>query len=152
MSKIRYILIIHYFPSAPISKVAITSCVSDIDQYMDHTGQRFFIKSRVIVGFPGSGKSFVLTYIALYARSRGLKVMTTALMAERAVHICGIHIHKLFNIPVKQNASVSRVAELSIVSLKRHPEKLQILQMMDIFSLMKLGIILRRVRDNTYGA
>ena len=140
-------------------KVAITSCVSAIDQYMDHTGQRCFIKSRVIAGFPGSGKSFVLTYIALYARSRGLKVMTTSLMAERAVHIGGIHIHKLFNIPVKQNASVSRVAELSIVSLKRHPEKLQILQMMDILFFDEIGqlsanmlscldIILRRVRDN----
>ena len=89
----------------------------------------------------------------------GLKVMTTSLMAERAVHIGGIHIHKLFNIPVKQNASVIRVAELSIVSLKRHPEKLQILQMMDILFFDEIGqlsanmlscldIILRRVRDN----
>ena len=87
-------------------KIAVRRTVYAIDQYLDYTCQCNFVKCRVIAGSPGSGKSFILNYISVYAMSKGLKVAMTALMAKRAVHLGGIHLHKLFYLPVKRNMHI----------------------------------------------
>ena len=77
-------------------QLSVRSIFSAINKYIDYTGQFNFVKCKVIAGIPGSGKSFILNYMALYAMSKGLKVLMTELMARRAVNIGGIHLHKLF--------------------------------------------------------
>ena len=140
-------------------KLAVRRTVSSIDKYLDYTCQCNFVKCSVIAGSPGSGKSFILNYMALYAMSKGLKVAMTALMAQRAVHLGGIHLHKLFYLPVKNNMNIHRIAETSLQSLLRHPVTLSILKMVDVLFLDEVGqiscemlscldIILRRIRNN----
>ena len=140
-------------------KLALQNNVSAIDQYLAYSTQSVFVKGRVIAGSPGSGKSFLLNYTAIYAMSKGLKVAITALMAQRAVHLGGIHIRTLFYIPVSKHVNLQRVAELALQSLMRHPVNLKILKMIDVIFLDEIGqissellscldIILRRVRSN----
>ena len=140
-------------------KMAVKNIVSAIDKYNDYTGQVGFVKCRVIAGSPGSGKSFILNYTALYAISKGLKVAMTSLMARCSVHLGGIHIHKLFQLPVQANLNLHRVAELSLQALLRYPVTLNMLKMIDIIFLDEVGqvscelmtcldLILRRIRNN----
>ena len=95
----------------------------------------FFVKGRVIDGSPGSGKSFLLNYTAIYSMSKGLKVVITALMEQHAVHWEGIHIHTLFYIPVSKHVNLHIVSELALQSLIRNPVKLTILKMVDVILL-----------------
>ena len=88
-----------------------------IDQYLDYTCQCNFVTYRATTGSPGSGKSCILNYIYLYAMSKGLKVAMTSLMAQQAVHLGGIHLHKLFYLPVKRNMHIHQISETSLHSL-----------------------------------
>lgn len=72
-------------------KFTIENSVSAINQYIHYSGQFLLVKCRVIAGSPGSGKPFLMNYIAIYAMSKGLTIEITALMAQRAVHLGGIH-------------------------------------------------------------
>ncbi len=54
--------------------VAVRHTISAIDQYIIFSSQCTFVKFRVIAGSPGSGKSFILNYSALYAMTKRLKV------------------------------------------------------------------------------
>ena len=57
-------------------------CVESINSYSNfmNTG---FVKNIIIEGFPGGRKKFVMMYIAIYARSKGLTVVTVAMMCHR---------------------------------------------------------------------
>ena len=94
------------------------------------------------------------------AMRRGLYVMTMMLLAERSLYLCGIHIHKLFAVPVCEFSSVQRTAELALFSLYRSPEKMAMLQVLDVLCVDELGqfssglisildIILRRLRNSS---
>ena len=133
--------------------------VAAIDQYSNYSDQCLFVKCRVIAGSPGSGKSFLLNYIAIYAMSKGLKIAMTALMAQRAVHLGGIHLHKLFYLPVNNRLNLHRVAETALQSSFQHPVELTILKMVDVLFLDEIGqisaemlssldMILRKIRNN----
>ena len=113
-----------------------------------------------IAGSPGCGKTFLLLLGAMYALSKGLKVATTALMAERALSLGGVHLHKLFRIPVNQNGTVQRLAEQAVVTLLKDPKSLGFLCQLDVLCLDEIGqissemlsvldIILRRIRPST---
>ncbi len=91
--------------------------------------------------------------------SKGLKVAISALMAQRAIHLGGIHLHKLFILPVKHTLNVHAMAETSLQALMRNPVTLDILKMVDVLCLDEIGqissqmlscldLILRRVRNN----
>ena len=140
-------------------KVAISHTVDAINQYIDFSRQCTYVKGRVIAGSPGSGKSFLLNYTAIYAMTKGLKVAITALMAQRAVHLGGLHIHKLFYLPVSRHMNLHKMAEGSLLSLVQNPVALNILKMVDVLFLDEVGqissemlscldMILRRVRSN----
>ena len=55
-------------------KLAVTYACNTIDRYLDCSRQSTFTKNLVITGAPGSGKTYLLNYISLYAISRGMKV------------------------------------------------------------------------------
>ena len=143
-------------------RLAVKNCTNAIDRYCSIQHQSTFIKCRVIAGSPGCGKSFLMNYVLLYAMSKGLKVGISAQQACRAVHLGGLHLHKLFSLPVKDQASIHRLAELAITRLISKPKLLRVLQMVQVLFLDELGqvssemlavldIILRKVRNsNTY--
>ena len=58
---------------------AIKVCVESINSYFDlmNTG---FVNDTIISGFTGGGKTFVMMYIVIYARSKLLTVITVAMM------------------------------------------------------------------------
>ena len=116
-------------------KVVISHTVAAIDQYIDCSTQCTYVKGIVIAGSPGSGKSFLLNYTDMYAMTKGLKVAVTALMAQRAVHLGGVHIHKLFYLPVNKRLNLHRMAETALQSLMKKPVSLNILKMVDVLFL-----------------
>ena len=59
-----------------------------------------FVKSIIIAGFTGGGKTFFMMYIVIYACSKGLTVITVAIMCHQAIQLSGWHFHKLLCIPV----------------------------------------------------
>ena len=88
---------------------------NQIDHYL--SGPLTQTKSLCIAGSPGCGKTYLMLLGAMYGLSKGLTVTTTALMAERALSLGGVHLHKLFHIPVNQHVTVQRLAEEAVVKI-----------------------------------
>ena len=138
---------------------ALKNIFEAIDDYFNIDRQHLFTKSRVIIGFPGSGKSYLMSFIILYAISKGLRVCVTAMMSKRANILGGAHIHKLFKLPCKGNPNLHRLAELAIIAMHRKPEWIQVLTSLNILFIDEIGqisaellstldIILRKIRRN----
>ena len=95
----------------------------------------------------------------LYSISRGLRVCVTALSSKHANILGGIYIYNLFKLPCKYNLIPHHLAELSLISLHRHPEWNQVISSLTILFIDEidqnsaelrstLGIILIKVRRN----
>ena len=91
-----------------------------------------YVKNSVSTDASGSGKTYLTNIIALYAISLGLNIGITASMSQQAVQIGGVHIHKLFGIPVNKKLSLHFLAETAISNLLRKPERLYILKVLNI--------------------
>ena len=137
---------------------AIGVAMESIEQYVQ-ISQRFQVKSVCIVGPPGCGKTFIMSILILRALGYGLNAAMIALMSERALLLGGIHLHKLFELPVHDTASVHRLAELALLRLYKNTQALYVLQTLDVLFIDELGqlsaqliscldIILRRVRNS----
>ena len=140
-------------------KLAIKTCVDAIDSYRDLSSQGVYIKNVGIRGFPGSGKSWSMMYCMLYAISKGLNVVSTAMMCKRALQLGGIHVHQLFMLPVEEALTPHRKAELAILKLLRNPKKIDFVRTLDVIFFDEMGqvsseylstldIILRKVRGS----
>ena len=53
-----------------------------------------FVKNIIITGFTCSGKTFFVMYIIIYAGSKGLTVITVAMVCHLAIQLGGCHWHK----------------------------------------------------------
>ena len=140
-------------------RFAIKMCLDTIERYCNLWEVDSYTKNICIRGFPGSGKTWCALYLSLYALSKGLTVVTTAILAKRAIQIGGIHYHKLFCLPIGKNMSIHRKAELAILKLLRSPKQLNLLLSLDVLVCDELGqisaeflstidVILRRIRDS----
>ena len=100
-----------------------------------------------------------MQYIVLYAISKGMNVITTAVMARRANQLGGLHIHKLFCLDVTNGMNPHRVVELAVIKLLRNPEKINILLTLEMLVIDEAGqvlaemisaldIILRKLKDS----
>jgi len=129
-----------------------------IDSYCNGLLHNNFTKSCGIRGYAGCGKSWTMQYILLYAMSKGLLCIPTAMMSKRSVFLGGKHIHILFGLKAEKNISPHRMAEIAITTLLRDPKKLNLLRMLDMLFIDEIGqlssellavldIILRRLRD-----
>jgi predicted GIY-YIG superfamily endonuclease len=114
-----------------------SSCREAIEKYIETIPT--FTKCRAITGGPGCGKTFVMIVSAVQAMALGLCVMIICLLAKRADLLGGIHVHAFFCIPVHENASVQRLAELAVISLYKNPEKLAFIQRLDVLFFDELG-------------
>ena len=120
---------------------AIRVCVQSIDSYLNVMDMHF-VKNVIITGFPGGGKTFIMMYIVLYARSKGLNVITCAMMCHRAIQLGGWHWHKLLCIPVDRgnNMSVYRMTEVAIEKLeRRHPMRIAFIRSLDMIANDEIG-------------
>ena len=139
---------------------AIKLCCHQIDKYCNLSYQNTFTKNIGIRGFPGSGKTWCSLYASLYALSKGLFVLPTALLAKRANQLGGIHWHKLFLLPTEKKLSVHRRPEIALIRIIRNERAKQILLSLDILICDEIGqladnvfatihIIMRRLRNNS---
>ena len=99
--------------------------------------QDSYTKNIGIWGFPGAGKTWCMMYLVVYAISKGLTVITTAIMSKRSIELGGIHIHQLFLLPTETNLTAHRRSELAILKLLKNPKKLDLIKSLDIIFLMK---------------
>ena len=78
---------------------AIKVCVKPINSYLDlmSTG---FAKNIFIAGFSGGGKTFVMMYIVIYDRSKGLTVIKVSIMCHQEIQLGGWHWQNFLYIPV----------------------------------------------------
>lgn len=93
-------------------RLALSLGVRAVENYEHQFGDITHTKGVLTHGLPGAGKSYVLGLQGLYAMSRGLKVMSTSLMALRANQLGGYHVHRLFGLEVKRNSNIYRSAEV----------------------------------------
>lgn len=104
-------------------------------------GALTYVKNLIVFGVPGSGKSYIMQLITLYAMSKGLRVMTSAIMGTRATLLGGIHLHKLLGWSTKTSCNVHRLVELAIDKLRRKNQAsfLQTLLTVDVLFIDESG-------------
>jgi hypothetical protein len=113
----------------------------------------------VLVGGPGAGKTTLLTMSLVKAVSMGLTCTVTALMAERAQSLGGEHLNRVFCIPVNNQCNTSRLAELALIRMEKHPKRLEFLKTLDVLHFDEFGqlsaellsvmdVIMRKIRKN----
>ena len=122
-------------------KHAIKTCVESIDKYLSVMSTEC-VKNAIIAGFPGGGKTFVMMCCVIYARSKGLTVITIAMMSHRAIQLGSIHWHKLLCVPVDRlnNMSTYRQTEIAINKMElHHPMHLKFLKSIDVLATDEIG-------------
>lgn len=102
-------------------RMALTVGVNAVNKYCKQFCNSNYTKGILTNGAPGAGKTFILQAQGLYAMTRGLRVMSTSLMAIRAIAIGGYHLHRLFQWEVGKNANLFRLAEVSLVVFQCWP-------------------------------
>ena len=105
-------------------KLVIPTCINAIDLYQGLEFQYACTKTFCICGFPGSGKTWFMMYCILYENSKGLKVTITYMMCKLSLPLGGIHPHRRFKIPTKDNLTPHGRAELEILNLMNNPKKI----------------------------
>ena len=118
---------------------AIKDIVQMIECYINQAS--VFNKHRFYVGYPGSGKTTVALHATIYAASRGLNILTTALAGLRAEELGGNHIHDIFCLPLSSTLSVGVIVERSLQKLYNRPEKIAFLKKVDFINFEEVGLI-----------
>ena len=73
-------------------------------------------KNDLVLGPPGSGKSYLFRVALAHAFFNGMKCFVTSLAARRSKQLGGDHLHRLFNTACKKT-SASTMAEEALVKL-----------------------------------
>jgi len=139
-------------------QTAFQLVMDGVDSYC--ASMRSCTENVMIAGGPGSGKTYCMQVGALYAMSRGLNTVITALQAERAQVFGSHHIHFLMKIPPREHSNVQRLADLSIIALNRNPTHMFLLRTLDCLCVDELGlnsaeflavwdIVLRNIRGSS---
>ena len=116
-------------------------------------------KGMIIVGGPGVGKTTMLQWGGMLSYLCGLRVALTAVMAERARQLGGMHIALLFLIPGVSIKDPYTLAQKAIRRLLNNRKHFELLRSLDVLLLDELGqvsadylstidIIFRFVKDN----
>ncbi|KAL7525694.1 hypothetical protein ACHAXR_005169 [Thalassiosira sp. AJA248-18] len=100
-------------------KMSLIVGINAVNKYCKQFCNSNYTKGVLTNGAPGAGKTFILQAQGLYAMTRGLRVMSTSLMAIRAIAIGGYHLHRLFQWEVGKNANLFRLAEMATRKLDR---------------------------------
>ena len=100
-----------------------------------------FVNNIIIAGFLGGGKIFVMMYIVIYSRSKGLTVITFSMMCHRAIQLVGCHWNKLLCIPVYRSNKISvyQMTELAIKKLEHFPNIIEFIWSIRMIYNDKIG-------------
>ena len=140
-------------------QIAIKVATGAIDRYASVEHSHLSTKNIGIRGFPGGGKTWCAMYCLLYALSKGLNCLSTAVMAKRATQLGGTHWHKFFCLPTERRLTPHRVAEVAINKLTLDKVKYNAVMTLDIIMADEFGqlsaefisaidIILRNLRKS----
>lgn len=140
-------------------KFVVKVTCAAIDKYIDLSRAAKVTKNIGIRGFPGGGKTYTGIYCIIYAMSRGLDCIATAIMGTRAAALGGIHWHKLLGIPIDKKLTPQWAAEIALNKIEFDPPLLNFIQTLDVIFADELGqlsaefvctlnIILCRIRGN----
>ena len=99
------------------------------------------VKHELIMGPPGTGKTFICSLCLSFALGAGLFCHVTSLAARRARQFGGIHIHRLFCLSINNELSVTKVAEKALKKLHCHPERKALLLRLDVLMIEEIGLI-----------
>jgi len=110
-----------------------------IDSYI--SGGSNSPSSVIIIGGPGTGKTFQMKQACLYALSQGLNVLTSSLMSERAIILGCRHLHYLFCVPGYEFSSIHRLTDHIIKNLNQKPMFCYALQTNDVICLDELEFV-----------
>ena len=100
-----------------------------------------FRKHQLILGPPGTGKTYVLTMALGYALSKGLFCLVTSLASRRSMHFGGEHIHKLFCLPPSSNGSPLKMAEQALNKLDFRNDKKVLLLAVEVLFVEDVSLI-----------
>ena len=109
-----------------------------IDKY---EGNSSFHHHQIVVGPPGTGKTFLLVYAIIYASCKGFYCSLTSLAAERSSVFGGLHIHANSGLSTNNNHSVGDMASFGINKLSRDPVGLAFIRKIDIMFVEEIGMI-----------
>ena len=104
------------------------------------SGHRFN-RHQLILGPPGTGKTYVLTMALGYALSKGLFCLVTSLASRRSMHFGGEHIHKLFCLPPSSSGSPIKMAEQALNKLDHRNEKKMLLLALEVLFVEEVSLI-----------
>ena len=111
--------------------------------------------------FTNCGKSWCMLCCLLHCYAKGLIGIPTLVMSRRSAFLGCQHINHLFCLLfAKSNLSPDQIAEAAVSKLLRHPEKMNLIKVIDILFIDKIGqlptealltieIVLRRIRNNS---
>ena len=100
-----------------------------------------FRKHQLILGPPGTGKTYVLTMAFGYAFTKGLFCLVTSLASRRSMHFGGEHIHKLFCLPPSSCGSPNKMAEQALMKLDHRNDKKMLLMALEVLFVEEVSLI-----------
>ena len=101
------------------------------------------INSAILVGPPGSGKTYLAMNAVAYCLSHKIKCIVMSLTADRSRALGGVHMHVLFGMHVHDgsDSDVNKIVDSAIKCLMRSPHKLAFLKRLQVLVYEEIGLI-----------
>ena len=102
------------------------------------------LKNALLVGGPGTGKSYMMQTFVAYSHSKGLRSLMMAYTSERAQALGGEHFHSVLRIPVLKFGTLAGPIEIvnkAVNCLYRNTEKFCIIKRTDILFFDEVGLL-----------
>jgi len=120
---------------------ALTICRNAIESYMDvHTK---YVRSIILEGPPGSGKTYLMMLIAAYAITKNIKFCIMSLTAQRSRMLGSVHMHHLFCMPVTDDGIFNAPLQVegTLKALLNQPTKYAYLKRLNFLFFEEIGLI-----------
>jgi len=124
--------------SLQMQQLSLRMCEEMADQYVDANGAA---KSHIMVGGPGTGKTTMMLIQALMLFCYGFNGIITAILSDRAKTFGGEHISRFLCVPVNENVSPLRLAELAVLKLLHMPWRIAFIRTLDFMCIDELGVL-----------
>ena len=125
----------------------IKNCKNIIEQLFNKD-KYIHPSSILLVGAPGVGKTHVNSILMTYALTLNLTVCVSALTAQRARELGGVHLHELFCLQPFEHTNVvtDLQSEKSVLRLiLDNPLKLEYLRRLDVLFIDEIGLLSREM-------
>ena len=105
-----------------------------------YSNNHAFHPHQIVIGPPGTGKTFLLLQAVLYAISKGFYCTLTSLPAERASLFGGLHIHANAGLSTNENHSVAELAAFGINKMSNDPIALAFIRKINVLFVEEIGM------------